>query len=105
EGPAAPDAPRPVGLDRPRRSRIPGWFSRQAARLFRVTTREPALRGTADAERMRRGLARLGGWTVAGGAMLCAAWGAVHLLRLVTELRGPDWLTLAAALGLRFSAT
>lgn len=102
---AAAEAPRSFVLDLLRRSRIPGWFGRQAARLFRVTTREPATRETADAGRLRRRLAHLGGWTVAGGALLFAAWGGVHLVRLVMELRGQDWLTLAGALGLTFSRT
>ena len=102
---AAAEAPRSFVLDLLRRSRIPGWFRHQAGRLFRVTARQQELRGTADAEATRRLLVRLAGWTVAGGALLFAAWGAVHLVRLVTTLRWHDWLKLAGALGLTFSRT
>ena len=102
---AAAEAPRSFVLDLLRRSRIPGWFRHQAGRLFRVTARQQELRGTADAEATRRLLVRLAGWTVAGGALLFAAWGAVHLVRLVIKLRWRDWLKLAGALGLTFSRT
>src|SRR5438132_782548 len=37
--------------------------------------------------------------------MLFAGWGAAHLGRLVTELGGHEWLTLAGALGLTFLRT
>ena len=102
---AAAEAPRSLVLDLLSRSRIPGWFRRQTGRLFRVTNRQPALRRSGDAEGIRRRLVRLGGWTVAGGALLFAAWGAAHLVRLVMELRVRDWVTLAGALGLTFSRT
>jgi NitT/TauT family transport system permease protein len=102
---AAAEAPRSFVLDLLRRSRIPGWFRRQAGKLFRVTAQQQAPRSTEDAEGLRRRLVRLAGWTVAGGALLFAAWGAVHLVRLVTALRGHDWLMLAGALGLTFSRT
>src|SRR5262249_25349808 len=64
-----------------------------------------ALRRTADVEGARRRLASLGGWVVATGALLLAAWGMAHLVRLVRELRAHDWLTLASALGLTVSRT
>ena len=60
---------------------------------------------TADVEVARRRVVSLGGWAVAAGALLLAAWGMEHLVRLVTKLRAHDWLTLAGALGLTFSRT
>src|SRR5438552_43107 len=102
---AATDVPRSLVLDLLRRSRILDWFGRQTARLSGRVSRHPALGGTADGEGMRRRLARGGGWAVAGGALLFAAWGAAHLVRLVTELGGHEWLTLAGALGLTFLRT
>jgi NitT/TauT family transport system permease protein len=102
---AATDVPRSLVLDLLRRSRILDWFGRHTARLSGRVSRHPALGGTADGEGMRRRLARGGGWAVAGGALLFAAWGAAHLVRLVTELGGHEWLTLAGALGLTFLRT
>jgi NitT/TauT family transport system permease protein len=72
---AAAEAPRSLVLDLLRRSRIPGWLARQTGRLFGMIARQPALPRTADAGDMRRRLVRLGGWTVAGGALLFAVWG------------------------------
>src|SRR5436309_2715382 len=102
---AATDVPRSLVLDLLRRSRILDWFGRQTARLSGRVSRHPALGGTADGEGMRRRLARGGGWAVAGSALLFAGWGAAHQVRLVTELGGHEWLTLAGALGLTFLRT
>src|SRR5262245_42396959 len=102
---AAAEAPRSLVLDLLRRSRVLGWLRRQTGRLSGQTLRPDALRRTADVEGTRRRLVGLGGWGVATGALLLAAWGMAHLVRLVTKLRAHDWVTLAGALGLTFSRT
>jgi len=102
---AAAEAPRSLVLELLRRSRILGWFGRQTGNLSARMTRRPAGGGTAAAEGTRRRLVRLGGWAVAGGALLFAAWGGAHLVRLMTELRGHEWVRLAGALALTFVRT
>jgi NitT/TauT family transport system permease protein len=102
---AAAEAPRSLVLDLLRRSRVLGWLRRQTGRLSGQTLRPHGLRRTADVEGTRRRLVGLGGWAVATGALLLAAWGMAHLVRLVTKLRAHDWVTLAGALGLTFSRT
>jgi NitT/TauT family transport system permease protein len=102
---AAAEVPRSLVLELLRRSRVLDWFRQQIERLSGRIARQPALQSTADAEGTRRGLAPLVGWMAAGGALLFAAWGMVHLVRLVAALRGHDWVTLAGALGLTFART
>jgi NitT/TauT family transport system permease protein len=98
---AAADVPRSFLLDLLRRSRILDWLGRQAGRLSGRVVEQPVLGETT----LRRCLVRGGGWAVAGGALLFASWGMAHLVRLVTEVRGHEWLTLAGALGRTFLRT
>src|SRR5262249_26417319 len=91
---ASADAPRSLVLDLLRRSRVLGWLRHQTGRLSGHALRPHALRRTADVDGARRRLVSLGGWVVAAGALLVAAWGMRHLARLVAELRAREWVTL-----------
>jgi NitT/TauT family transport system permease protein len=101
---AAAEVPRSLVFDLLRRSRILGWFGRVMGRLSGRVSPQRVRVSAADGDGGRR-LLRGGGWAIAGGALLFAAWGASHLVRLVTEVPGHDWLTLASALGLTFLRT
>jgi len=112
----AAEAPASWVLDLLRRSRLMLWLRQRATGGFNVLQRGPgALRVQASVAAeistpARQSLwaprvAALAGWMVAFLFITLTAWGAFHLLALISQVGRRQWLMIAAALGLSFLRT